>query len=201
MREFCKETDGICRLRVPIENIYTSVFLIDDAILVDCASTAEDVEAYIVPALHKRGLALTNIKAIVITHAHSDHKGGLERVVSLAPDIEIVTDVKELGNGISTYPMAGHSDDSIGVLDERTRTLISADGLQGAGVDKYRCYTQNPAAYVQTLERVRNDSRIETVLFSHAYEPWNEDRVCGRDNVICCIDECYNYVNTELKGK
>lgn len=194
MREFCKETDGLYRLRVPIEDLYTSVFLIDDAILVDCASTAEDVDMVLVPALEKRGLALTDIKAIVITHAHSDHKGGLERVVSLAPDIEVVTDVKELGNGISTYPMAGHSEDSIGVLDERTHTLIAADGLQGAGVGKYRCYTQDPNAYVQTLERIQNDNRIETVLFSHAYEPWNEDRVCGRDNVRNCIDECYNYI-------
>ncbi len=195
MREFCKETDGIYRLRVPIENIYTSVFLIEDRILVDCASTADDVDMYIVPALHRRGLTVSDITAIVITHGHSDHNGGLTRLLELVIDTAVVTDVRSLGDGLWTYPLSGHSEDSIGVLDERTRTLISADGLQGAGVDKYRCYTQNPKAYAQTLERIRNDSRIENVLFSHAYEPWNADRIVGRDNVIRCIDKCYNYIN------
>ncbi len=194
MREFCKETDGVYRLRVPFEDLYTSVFLIDDSILVDCASTADDVDTYILPALRKRGVTLTDMKAIVITHGHSDHNGGLARVLSLAPHSEVVTDLKELGNGISTYPMAGHSEDSIGVLDERTHTLISADGLQGAGVGKYRCYTQDPAAYLKTLQRITTDERVENVLFSHAYEPWSTDRVCGRENVLACIDECYKYI-------
>lgn len=195
MREFCKETDGIYRLRVPIEDIYTSVFLIDDTILVDCASTADDVDAVIVPALEKRGVALSQIQAVVITHGHSDHNGGLTRLLERAPHIEVIDEVRSIGNGISTYPMAGHSEDSIGVFYERTNTLISADGLQGAGIGKYRCYTQDPKAYLETLRRIRNDSRIENVLFSHAYEPWYEDRIVGRDNVIRCIDDCYTYIN------
>ena len=58
---FYKETDKIFRLRVPFENLYTSVFLVEadeKKILVDCATTAEDVDAHIVPALKKMGYDL-----------------------------------------------------------------------------------------------------------------------------------------------
>ena len=53
--------------------------------------------------------------------------------------------------------LAGHTDDSIGVLDERSHTLISGDGLQGAGVDKYRCSLYNKNAYIETIEKIKND--------------------------------------------
>ena len=59
MNEFYKETDGIYRLRVPFDRIYTSVFLIvspSGTALVDCATTDEDVNGYIVPALKKNGI-------------------------------------------------------------------------------------------------------------------------------------------------
>ena len=44
---FLKEQEGIYRLKVPFEDLYTSVFLVETPqrlILVDCATTDDDVE-------------------------------------------------------------------------------------------------------------------------------------------------------------
>ena len=200
MNRFCKETDGIYRLRVPFEAIYTSVFLIQglsEVILVDCATTGNDVDLHLVPALQAMGYSLSDIQALVLTHRHDDHAGGSARVLQLAPHIEVVRDVRMLDEGIFTYPMAGHTEDCIGVLDTRSHTLISGDGLQGAGVDKYRCYLKQPAAYLQTIRSIQTDERVETILFSHAYEPWNKDAVRGRAAVMACLSECKTYVTEE----
>jgi len=86
--------------------------------------------------------------------------------------------------------LAGHTEDSIGVFDERTHTLITGDGLQGAGVDRYHCSVKDKSAYLETLERIKNDERVENLLLSHAYEPWNSDGVFGREQVLRCLEEC-----------
>jgi glyoxylase-like metal-dependent hydrolase (beta-lactamase superfamily II) len=197
MNAFYKEAEGIYRLRVPFENIYTSVFLLTAAerpILVDCATTARDVEDVILPALAELGYTPTDVDTLVLTHRHGDHAGGMETLLRHAPQLEVVTDIRALADGVCTYPMGGHTKDSIGVFCTRTGTLISGDGIQGAGVDKYRCYTQNPEMYLETLARIREDARVENILFSHAYEPWFADRVTGREQVIACLEQCPKYV-------
>ena len=194
---FDREISGIYRLKVPFEKIYTSVFLIKTsggAFLVDCATTAMDVDGHIVPALKDMGYTLSDLSAMVLTHRHGDHAGGLERILQLAPDIEVITDIRALDDKISTYALPGHTRDSIGILDTRTSTLVSGDGIQGAGVDKYRCGLKDPDAYLETLERIKNDNRIENILFSHAYEPWNTEHIFGRENVCDCTEKCKEYI-------
>ncbi len=198
MSVFYEEIKYIYRLKIPFDTVYTSVFLIetkDGAILVDCATTDEDVKFHIVPALAAMGYEISDIRALVLTHSHGDHAGGLSQVLALAPNIEIIRDVREIFDGICTYPMAGHTKDCIGIFDGRSHTLISGDGLQGAGVDKYRCSTKDPEAYIETVKRIGNDERIKNILFSHAYEPWNSDRAIGRHGVESCLSECIKYVN------
>ena len=195
--EFYKEAEGIYRLRVPFEGLYTCVFLVEakeKRILVDCAMTAHDVEDVILPALAKMGYVPTQIDTLVLTHRHGDHAGGLDTLLHYAPQLEIVTDIRPLADGVCTYPMGGHTEDCVGVFCTRTGTLISGDGIQGAGVDKYPCYTQNPEMYLETLARIREDARIENILFSHAYEPWFADRVTGREQVLACLEQCPKYV-------
>ena len=194
---FYEETAGIYRLQVPFDDLYTSVFLIVDRekkYLLDCATTAEDVDGYILPALREWGCELSEIDAIVLSHKHADHAGGLSRILELAPGIEIVKEVRTLGAALSTYPLPGHMPDCIGLLDERTATLITADGLQGAGVGKYRCSLKDREAYFQTLERLRTDDRIRNLLFSHAFEPWYSDRAIGRAKVLECLSDCTKYL-------
>lgn len=197
---FYEEVNGIYRLRVPFENIYTSVFLIthtDGNILVDVATTAYDVDNIIIPALEFSGYKATDVSKLVLTHKHGDHAGGLERFLEYAPEVSVITVEECLQSGITLYPLYGHTEDSVGVFDSRTGTLISGDGLQGAGVDKYRCSLQDPAAYMETLDRVEKDSKIENILFSHAYEPWNVDRFFGRKNVLDCISDCRRFAPKE----
>ena len=197
MRDFYHETENILRLKVIFESVYTSVFLIKAegrAFLVDCAMTARDVDEVILPALLKAGFALSDIDALILTHGHGDHAGGLSRIRELAPRIRVVREPCSLTDEILTYPLPGHTQDCIGVLDTRTHTLISGDGLQGAGVDVYRCYLEEPRLYEKTLAAIEKDGRIENLLFSHAYEPWYRDKVVTREDVLDCLKKCYEYI-------
>ena len=87
------EIGDVYRLKVPFDDVYTSVFLIkgeDGNVLVDCATTSEDVEKRIAPALLKTGLTFKDIKYLVLTHQHSDHAGGKERILQLNPNIVLI---------------------------------------------------------------------------------------------------------------
>ncbi len=194
---FYREIGGIFRLRVPFENLYTSVFLIEipkGVIFVDTATKNDDVDLYILPALKQMGYKLADVDMLVLTHRHSDHAGGMKRIVELSTNVEIVTDIRLLEEGLSTYRLPGHTEDCIGILDERAHTLISGDGLQGAGIGKYRCFLENKSAYIETIERIKKDKRIENILFSHAYEPWCVDRAIGRSEVEKCLLKCIEYI-------
>lgn len=189
--------DGIYRLKVPFDTVYTSVFLVTSgsgAVLVDCATTDSDVDGYIIPALADIGYEAADLKAVVVTHNHGDHAGGLSRIMHHAPNIKVIREACTLFDGLEAYPLYGHAKEMIGLFDARTGTLISGDGLQGAGVDRYRAYAEDKAAYFATLERVRGDERIENLVFSHAYEPWFEYHVFGRGAVLEAIEECKKYV-------
>ena len=197
MSEFIKETNRIYRLKVPFMTVYTSVFLVkteSGAILVDCATTESDVKDYIVPALKKLGYEITDINAIVVTHDHGDHAGGLDTVTALAPNITVVRDKRVLFDSICTYSLPGHTKDFIGVLDEMDGTLITGDGLQGAGVGMFRCSLETPDGYLQTLEKIKEDKRVNTLLFSHEYEPWYKNSMAGREAILNCLADCIDYV-------
>lgn len=188
---FEKEIGEIYRLKVPFENLYTSVFLIQTEsanVLVDCATTPQDVEVYILPALRERGIALDYL---LLTHNHGDHAGGKDRILQAYPTIKLTLEGVNL---LTVYELKGHTLDCIGVLDERTGTLISADGLQGAGVGKYRCSIESKEEYLKTIERIGKDENIENILFSHAYEPWYKDGVFGREEVKKCLYDCKKYI-------
>ena len=199
---FLKEIGDIYRLKVPFDGeVYTSVFLIKHPsgnILIDCATTQEDVDGYIIPALQKAGLTLADIRCLVLTHQHGDHAGGRSRIVSLEKGIKVIESVEEkMPNGLTMYEMKGHTLDSIGVFDEATGTLVAGDGLQGYGVGKYRCTLESKEEYITTIEKLKSDSKIRNILFSHAYEPWYKDGAFGREEVEKCLQDCMEYVNKE----
>ena len=196
---FKKEIGKIYRLKVPFDDeVYTSVFFIQDEdgrILIDCGSSAWDVDRYILPALRQEGLSVSDIKYLVLTHAHCDHAGGKERIMQLNPQIKIVADARAiLQNGYTMYALNGHTRDSVGVLDSHTHTLIAGDGLQGYGIGKYGCTFESREEYVKTIEKLQKQTDIENILFSHAYAPWNKDGAFGREDVQKCLQDCRDFI-------
>lgn len=200
--DFYKEIGEIYRLKVPFDGeVYTSVFAVkhaDGNILIDCATTAEDVDGYILPALERMGMPIQEIRYLVLTHHHSDHAGGRRRILQVNPNIEVIENVgAELPNGLTMYALKGHTMDSVGVLDLDRQTLIAGDGLQGYGVGKYRCTLESPEEYFSTINRIQKDERINNILFAHAYEPWYKDGAFGRGEVEKALQDCINYVKGE----
>ncbi len=195
-KEFLQEINGIYRLKVPFDDLYTSVFLIKTNTgytLVDCATTDKDVDDVIEPALKKFRLKFSDIVCVIVTHGHGDHTGGLKRILQKNPQIRVVKTAESV-SGLEIYPMYGHTTDFIGVFVPKSKTLISGDGLQGAGIGKYRCSLENKKAYLETIEKIARDERIENLLFSHAYEPWYKDGVFGRESVEKVLEDCKKYV-------
>ena len=196
--KFQREVDDIYRLKVPFMSVYTSVFLVKTdkrMILIDCATTDADVEKCIVPALQEMGLTLFDIQYLCLSHCHSDHAGGKDKILQLNPNIQIISETQcFLEEDIEICEMKGHTLDCIGLLDLRTGTLISCDGLQGAGIGKFRCSLESKDEYLKTLQSIRKDERIKNILFSHAYEPWYTDGAFGREAVNKCVLDCLNYI-------
>ena len=168
--------------------------------LVDCATYDRDVDEWIVPALKGIGMSLRDVNHLILTHDHLDHSGGKDRILQLNPNVVVVRSVRPLSlGGIVTYDMRGHTNDFIGVLDARSGTLISGDGLQGEGVGKYRTALASEVEYLKTIDKIRKDERVKNLLFSHAYEPWNKDYVFGRAEVERCLDDCVLAVSSVKK--
>lgn len=184
---FIQETEGICRLCVPFENLTTSVFLLmtqEGPVLYDCATTAADVENVVLPALMERGIAPENLRSIVISHAHADHSGGLTALLQYAPDLEVIA--RKCGQGVYTpadgevlfgslraLHLPGHTMDCLGLYDLHTDTLLTADALQLRGIGRFGCSLAAPEDYIRTIERIRCLAPYR-ILTAHAYEPYGE---------------------------
>lgn len=192
--EICLCCEGIWRFKIPFENLYTSVFLIQTEqtnILVDCATNAYDVDTYILPALQTSGLDISDINYLILTHSHADHAGGKERILEHNPKIVVVQNGFSFSvDGLNVVELKGHTLDCIGVFDERTGTLIAGDGLQGGGVGKYRCSLESKEEYLRTIKKIQEDTRVQNLLFSHAYEPWNKDFAYSRQEVEEFLQKC-----------
>ena len=200
---FQQETQGIYRLKIPFEDLYTSVFLIHTKqgnVLVDCGTYPSDVDKYIIPSIEGLGLKLKDINYLILTHSHGDHTGGLSRLLDLNTMLQVVDGMMSiLLDGIVMYEMKGHTLDCIGILDERSGSLISGDGLQGEGIGKYRCSLVSKDEYIKTIEKIQKDERVKNILFSHAYEPWCKDGAFGREKVLNCLRDCKNALEKEKK--
>jgi len=72
-------------LKIPFGPVWTGVILIkgESNILIDSGATGDDVDKYIIPALHSLGITIENIDYLVNTHSHGDHIGGNFRLRQL----------------------------------------------------------------------------------------------------------------------
>ncbi len=201
--EFEQLEDGIFRLCVPFHNIYTSVFLLvgeGGTALLDCATTDEDVENFIAPALEKLNTAPDYL---IISHFHSDHAGGLAMLMKKYPNAVTVCFDKEKNPSDNTlHPnegnvllghfeflnFPGHTADALAVLDRKTNTLISCDCLQMYGVSAWGVGADDYAAYMQTLERV-GKMKLSRIIAAHDYYPLGYSAV-GETEIFAFLLEC-----------
>lgn len=198
---FIQEICEIYRLKVPFEDLYTSVFLLrigGENTLIDCAFADDDADSIIEPALGCLGLKFSDIARVIVTHEHGDHAGGLARMLQKNPKMRVIKTVEKI-NGLEIYPIPGHTEDFIGVFEQKSGTLISGDGLQGAGIGRYPCELENKEKYLLSIKKIERDKRIKNLLFSHAYEPWNKSAVFGREKVEEVLKYCKNYVFRSYK--
>lgn len=213
MNGFTQEAEGLYRLCVPFENIWTAVFLFlteKGPVLYDCATTDSDVENVLLPALQQLGIPPKQLHALVISHAHGDHSGGLTAVLQHAPQLRVIAcspqkyacdvhtpeDGEELFHGISAVHLPGHTSDCLGLYDQRTDTLLSADALQLRGIARFGCSVACPDCYQQTVEKIRRLAP-HTILASHAYAPYG-DRAQGKEETARYLDGCLE-VLSEIK--
>ena len=194
-------TKGILLLKVPFEDLYTSVFFVETAeglCVIDCATTAHDVDTYIVPALRKLGGAPVRL---LLTHSHGDHAGGAARLLEcyptmavhtleplLLPRFSVLSDGEVIAECLQAVALQGHSAYSMGYLHLPSRTLLSGDCLQLAGVGKYVNGIKYPDRYLRSIEALKS-MEIDRIVASHDYVPLGY-LAEGRDAVARYLDTC-----------
>lgn len=202
-----KLNDFISYFNVPYKDIYVGIYVIrtdEGAVLFDTAATAFDVDNYIVPALKQLDAKLTHV---FISHNHSDHAGGLDRVAALFPDAKIISrssklqesypDIVTLEDGqmltdcLQVITIPGHTADSAALLDLRTNTLVTGDCLQSYGIYGSGYWYGAVTLTAQHYAAVRKLRAlpIENIATAHDYHPVGQFSI-GPDAVAARLDSC-----------
>lgn len=206
---FEKIVPGIDRLIVPFEDSFTSVFLISDGgkhILIDSAATPDDVETIILPALARMNVIPDEI---VLSHAHSDHAGGLRTVLDAFPGTPVRLKDEQTKRGLEGFQvlsiedgdwltehvmllcLRGHCDDAAAMFDTRTNTLLSCDCVQLRGGGRYGINLSDVSAYFDSLKRIIS-MPTENLIASHDYMPFGAE-AWGREAVLQYVAEAEDY--------
>jgi glyoxylase-like metal-dependent hydrolase (beta-lactamase superfamily II) len=212
-----KITDDIFKISIPFENIFTSVFIIkteDGAVIFDCGTYASDVDEYILPNVKALGLE-NEVKHLFLSHSHSDHAGGLERLCGVFNDAKIYTrsdkiakrfentclpsDGEEIASKLYAITIKGHADDCMALFDKRSGTLITGDCLQLYGVfgrGDWGTGISDTDSYFKNLEKLRKMD-IKMIIASHDYHPLGQHAM--GETVKEYIDTCEKAVRELLE--
>lgn len=89
MTAFENRIAGIYHLLCPFGGCWTGITLVKGKknFLVDCGGNAECIDGYLVPALAKLSMTVSDLDYLLITHTHADHIGGAARIKELCPSI------------------------------------------------------------------------------------------------------------------
>lgn len=210
MKELALAAPHIHRLVVPFLDIYTTIFLVETeegTVVYDTATYPEDMDNWLVPAL--RELGVEKPVWVVISHNHRDHAGGLARFAQLYPNtpiaagseacgervpgrtVRVLSDGETLAGPLKAVTVPGHTADCVGILDTRTGTLLSGDGLQLYGIYGSGAWGANISLIPEHIAAGKKlkEMDIQTVLASHNYHPrdWRAD---GKEAVADYIDQC-----------
>lgn len=212
MKNITKINENITRYIIPYKDIFTTIYLIKTDggyVLFDAASYDEDLEAYVLPFLNELNITKENLKYVFISHNHTDHAGGLDAFIKAFPDTAIISrhpDLIERFKGYNTLmpeentiiinclkvvTIIGHTGDSSGLLDMRTNTLISGDGLQLYGIfgsGKWGSNIYFPDTHISEVNKLKQ-MEIDHILTAHDYHPYGY-RYQGKEAVLKALDAC-----------
>lgn len=205
-------TPYITQLHVPFYSITTSVFLVKTEqgnLLFDTATYPTDVTELILPTLQKLGVERDSLTHVFLSHPHGDHAGGLPTLLDACPHLNVIAGSEALRSvcGDAPYTVAkdedtlldvlrvvslpGHTADSIALLDTRTNTLLSGDGLQLYGIFGAGWWGANipcPRAHLAALDRLA-EMDLDVIYPAHAYHPLT-DAYVGREEIQKALALC-----------
>ncbi len=191
--------NGTYLLKVPFENIDTAVWILKngrEVFLIDCATTALDVEKYILPALKVLHASEKDPITLLLSHSHKDHAGGAMTLVNALPNLAVYAaapsrysfSVKAIQNGekmggfLEVLPLGGHSADACAFFDCRNNALFTGDTLQLSGISRFGTgISDSPKRYINAhLALFQKDA--EHLFASHDYVPLGRE-VHGKEAV------------------
>ena len=204
-----KIDQGLYRILVPFEEgITTTVYVAksgDKIALIDSATHESDVDEYIIPALEKAGVNLERVCYLLLTHSHGDHAGGVKRLASRLPwakvqasfalpnlDFSLLSDGELILDDLRVISLPGHTEHCVGFLDERSKTLLSGDCLQLAGIGRYRKGIGNKEQYRLSIARLKNMD-INRIVAAHEYDPLGSVAE-GKTAVKEYLDKCLELI-------
>ena len=209
---FEKINDFVCRTTIPYKTIFTTVWTLrtpEGVVLIDAASYENDAVDHVLPFLEFAGVKKEEIKYIFITHAHTDHAGGLKNLLKELPHVTVVSrsdtlpqrhpqtaflcpeDGQMLTPELQIVAIPGHTVDCAGILDKRTNTLLCGDSLQLYGIvgnEAWACNIPYTTMYFAAVEKVRA-MNIGQLLTAHDYYPTGY-RADGEAAVQKALDDC-----------
>lgn len=202
-----KIDNGLYRLKIPFENIYTTVYIVvtaEGCAVIDSGTYPEDVDEYILPALSELGICKGDVKLLLLTHDHGDHAGGIVTLAQNFPWAKVcacftkrtgftrLSDGEVLLGRLQVVYLFGHTKNCVGYLDLETKTLLSGDCLQLGGVDKYTNGIGYDDEYRASIDKLKSID-ILRIVAAHEYEPLGSV-ANGREEVRNYLDTCLNYI-------
>lgn len=207
-----KINENIIRLTIPYKDIYTTVYAIKTDggyVLFDSASFDADIDAYVVPFLNELNITENDLKYVFISHDHTDHSGGLKAFMQKYPKTCIISrspalierfkgyntllpqEESVILNDLKIVTIIGHTADSSAILDMRTNTLISGDGLQLYGIfgsGKWGSNIYFPDTHIHEVNKLKK-MEIDHILTAHDYQPYGFS-YDGKEAVENALDAC-----------
>lgn len=174
--------EGVSKLTIPFDCDFTSAFLFvtdEGSLLLDCGTTREDVEGILLPALEEAGVRPT---FLAVSHDHSDHSGGFPWLREAFSEAETLAgkasaagvpcrklaDGEKLLGCLRVLSLPGHTADAIGILDERTNSVVTCDAIQLYGVMRWGTGVTLPGDYCRTHAKLAALAP-ENLATSHEY--------------------------------
>ena len=149
MKNFERVNDHIYSLRIPYMDIFTTVYLVrteSGMLLFDTASYDQDVEEYIVPALRELGVGEKELKYVFVSHDHTDHSGGLGRLLEVYPKVCVASGSEAIGEKFKEYtvlsPREGEillANDSICPLNRSSARSRHSPDIESGSPDRCLC--------------------------------------------------------------